>query len=672
MSTPQELEETIEAGVATLEPRASALRDPGDTIMPALATATGPTIDGRARALVNTLARVQLEGDGARLVLGEVLGEGGMGLVRVAEQTSLGRKVAIKSIRAASLHDSEAATGASDPGEDPSSLKLLHEAWVTGALEHPNIVPVHDVVLDPEGHPMIVLKRIEGVTWSELIQDAAAVRERFGAKDLLDWNLRIFTQVCNAVSFAHSRGIIHRDLKPQNVMIGGFGEVYVLDWGVAVALHEGDLGGRLRLARDVREVAGTPLYMAPEMLTVGVDGELSERTDVYLLGAILHEIITGRPPHAPKPDAPSLSVQAFVSSVLEFRPEFASDARGELTAICRRALEHEPARRHASAAELRVAIEDFLLYRGSTQVAEHAQDSLERLIERVRACDPKPTSSATIENAGERRDIYNLYGECRFGFEAAMRVWPENQVAIEGLRRAQIVMIEYETRCRDLKAAATLLAQLDDPPAALRERVAQLERDTEAARRQAQQLVRLGRDMDLRTGQRTRTTLALLIGLVFTLTPLLRDPTLRAATHAARLKMLIWPVAFLVIVSVIYLVKRRTLVTAINRRLYGGVMLALAAQIALHISGMLLDVPIHVVHVMLFGLWFCVVAMMAIAVNPRLVYSAIGYLVGFFVAARWPELRFYAMAGANLMMTINGTALWLSYAARRTSGQARA
>ncbi len=667
MSTPEELEETIEAGLATLDPHSDALRDhPAETIVPALATAPERSFELSARSLVERLARVKLDGDDARLVLGEVLGEGGMGLVRVADQTSLGRKVAVKSIRASSYHPSEAATYASDPGEDPDSLKLLHEAWVTGTLEHPNIVPVHDVVLDQEGHPLIVLKRIEGVTWSDLLKKPTAVRERFGAKDLLDWNLRIFTQVCNAVSFAHSRGIIHRDLKPQNVMIGAFGEVYVLDWGIAVALREDGVGGRLRLAREVREMAGTPLYMAPEMLAVGAPNNLSERTDVYLLGAILHEIITGRPPHAPEPGT-SHSVQAFVSSVMEFRPSFASDARAELTSICRKALEHEPADRYSSAAELRVAVEDFLLYRGSAQVAEQARESLEQLVARVAETSPTPTGSATIDGAAEHRDIYNLFGECRFGFEAALRVWPENQLARDGLRRAQTVMIEYETRNRDLKAAATLLAQLDDPPEALHERVAQLERETEAARREAQKLVQLGRDLDLSTGRRTRTSLALLIGLAFTLTPLLRDPTIHATTtQAARLKMLTWPVAFLAIVGLIYLVKRRNLQTATNRRFYGGVMLALAAQILVHVGGMLLNLPIHAVHVMLFGLWFCVVAMLAIAVNPQLTYGAVGYLVGFLIAARWPELRFYAMTGANGLMTINGTALWLSQQARRS------
>jgi serine/threonine-protein kinase len=101
-------------------------------------------------------------------------------------------------------------------------------------------------------------------------------------------------QVCNAISFAHSRGMIHRDLKPSNVMIGSFGEVLVLDWGLAVCLRD-DGDGRLPLARDCKTLVGTPCYMAPELMR-GPAG-LSERTDLYLLGGMLHEIVEGQPPN---------------------------------------------------------------------------------------------------------------------------------------------------------------------------------------------------------------------------------------------------------------------------------------------------------------------------------------------------------------------------------------
>src|SRR3954468_5595472 len=146
--------------------------------------------------------------------------------------------------------------------------------------------------------------------------------------DALDWNLQQLGHVCHAVAFAHSRNILHRDLKPQNIMVGGFGEVYVLDWGIAVSLVD-DGSGRLPLAADCHDLAGTLAYMAPEMLG---DASLSIQTDVYLLGAILFEIITGKPPHV------TSSIAATLASVSLSEPEFPPGTPDELAAICRRAM----------------------------------------------------------------------------------------------------------------------------------------------------------------------------------------------------------------------------------------------------------------------------------------------------------------------------------------------
>jgi len=239
------------------------------------------TIEPAQRASADAMGRRALQELGAArdergitsgLDLEQTIGEGGMGIVRLATQRSLGRKVAVKTLRPAARNE-------------VATLRLLREAWVTGTLEHPNIVPVYDLGLDEDGSPIIVLKRIEGVEWGDIMRDANAARARYGAEDLLEYNLRILLQLCNAVSLAHARGVLHRDLKPENVMIGSFGEVYLVDWGIAVSLTA-DALGRLPLAVDQNEMAGTPYYMAPEML--GALGKLSVRTDVYLLGAILH------------------------------------------------------------------------------------------------------------------------------------------------------------------------------------------------------------------------------------------------------------------------------------------------------------------------------------------------------------------------------------------------
>ena len=244
---------------------------------------------GRALALLQQLAKSSPTAS-LQLRTGDVLGEGGMGVVRSAEQVALGRIVAVKTLK----------PGRRDPA---SALDLLREAWVTGAIEHPNVVPVHYLDVEADGSPLLVLKRIEGVEWSALLGDAAEVERRFGATDLLAWNLGILMQVLNAVRFAHHRGVIHRDLKPANVMIGDFGEVYLLDWGIAVSLRD-DGTGRFLLASKATEIAGTPCYMAPEMLGRESGPPLSERTDVYLAGlGALRARQRQPPPHGARPSS---------------------------------------------------------------------------------------------------------------------------------------------------------------------------------------------------------------------------------------------------------------------------------------------------------------------------------------------------------------------------------
>ena len=154
----------------------------------------------------------------ADLDVGPMLGRGGMAVVRLGRQLKLDRPVAIKALR-------EGHVGDADVG------RLLTEARITGRLEHPNIVPVHDIVRGEDGLPQVVLKLIEGHTWSDLMADAARVQELFAADDLLEWNLEVIMAVARALSFAHSRRVLHRDVKPSNVMVGPFGEVYLWTGG---------------------------------------------------------------------------------------------------------------------------------------------------------------------------------------------------------------------------------------------------------------------------------------------------------------------------------------------------------------------------------------------------------------------------------------------------------
>ena len=340
-SSPPSFDETINAALHTLSDVESAEKNPGGTVAPALSDAS--------RRALRELRSV----DGPAFDVKRTLGEGGMGIVHVAQQRSLGREVAIKTLKP-------------EFAQEELILKVLQEAWVTGRLEHPNVVPVYDIVVDAEGRPQIVLKKIDGQPWDQLMHSETDVRKKFRAGDLLDWNLQIVIEICQAVRFAHARGFVHRDLKPENVMVGEFGEVYVLDWGIAVAVED-DGSGRFPLARDAVHMAGTPCYMAPEQLG-GEQSLITERTDVYLIGAMLYEVLTGRAPHQGE------TLREILGSVLRSPPGVPDHVSGELARIVQRAMDADPDARFETVEQLRLAVEGYLQHRGSRRIAKKADE----------------------------------------------------------------------------------------------------------------------------------------------------------------------------------------------------------------------------------------------------------------------------------------------------------
>jgi tRNA A-37 threonylcarbamoyl transferase component Bud32 len=415
--------------------------------LPAAARATLPRISlaqpGEAAASPD---RADAERDRrADLEILGTLGEGGMGIVHLARQRSLSREVAVKVLRPDAID-----AGLADA--------LLAEAVTMGFLEHPGILPVHLLGLDGAGLPILVMKRVDGVSWHDLLADpeGPAWAKLELSADRLGAHLEILMKVANALAFAHRRGVVHRDVKPANVMVGELGEVLLVDWGIATAIE--------RVPAQNRPLRGTPAYMAPEM--VFADGGLiDERTDVYLLGATLHEVLTGRPRHH------GTTLRDVLASAYESAP-FTYDASvpAELAAICNRATLPDQEDRYPSALAFRQALQDYLLHRGSIALAETAS----KLLEELRAL--------LAAGSFEAERAHRLMTECRFGFMQALREWKDNTAAREGLEACLVAMIEHHLAEGSASAARGLARELPSPRPDLEQKIAALEEELRVRR----------------------------------------------------------------------------------------------------------------------------------------------------------------------------------------------
>ncbi len=266
-----------------------------------------------------------------------VIAVGGTGHVIECEDTELGRHVAIKTARR------DAAV------VDPRVQEMLQrEARLTGRIEHPNIVPVHDAGVDERGGRYYVMRLLNQPTLETVLERLAAGEPEILATYSIGRLSTDFLQVCRAIDYANSCGVIHCDLKPANILLGRYGEVLVVDWGLAYDQRDGT-GFR----------GGTPGYMAPEQLDP--EARLDARTDVFALGAILYEILSL---HTPFDAATESQVQALVGEYVagEWSPPPPGRLRTiavprEIEEICMRALDPEPAGRFATAGEMARAIE---------------------------------------------------------------------------------------------------------------------------------------------------------------------------------------------------------------------------------------------------------------------------------------------------------------------------
>jgi tetratricopeptide (TPR) repeat protein len=385
-----------------------------------------------------------------RYLLGEEIARGGMGVVYRAADTAFGREVAVKV-----LQDRFGPASA-------AARRFVEEARITGRLEHPAIPPAHDVGVLPDGRPFLAMKLIRGDTLDALLNrrpDPAADRGRFVA---------IFEHVCQAVAFAHARGIVHRDLKPHNVMVGAFGEVQVMDWGLAKVLGEPrgvnpradapdpdeppdadpDRTTDHRGAGDATDdrtqagqALGTPAYMPPEQARGDLD-RIDRRADVFALGATLCEILTGAPPYGRVATGVVLARAAGGTLSPAFAELDGCGADPELVALCKRCLATDPADRPADAAAVaglvaahREAVEGRLRSAERERAAAEAKAAEQRKRRRVQlalaaagvllATGAGGVAVWRADEAGRQR----AEGERRAGEESARRVRVAEAVA---------------------------------------------------------------------------------------------------------------------------------------------------------------------------------------------------------------------------------------------------
>jgi len=519
-----------------------------------------------------------------------------------------------------------------------ATLALLREAWITGSLEHPNVVPVHTLGRDANGEPLLVMKRIEGTSWNRLIGRHAV--------DSLGRDLEILVAVSQALAFAHSRGIIHRDVKPENVMLGPFGEVYVLDWGLAVSVDP-DAKKSIPHVRDINVIAGTPPYMAPEMVAA-TSANIGRASDVFLLGATLHEVITGQRRNQGE------TVVEMLRSARGVKPfAYASQVPRELAEIANKATDRDPARRYKDATEFCETLQRFVRQRHALEMAAKAQDRLEQL---VALCE-----SADVDEVG-RTEIAGLLAECRFGFQVAIRDAPTLDGPYEGLRRALTAACRYELRERRAAMARSLLLEIQMPDPDLVAAYEQLVAEKAAQAGELAQLKELKASLNLTTGARTRAVAAGILALVY-------GAGLVGVAVGVNSGWLRWDHGHNLVLAVLFVVfgvgtrwfGREVLQrTAVNLRISNAVIGLGVADVAYACTGALVGAdPMHVVilHTQTIGLWFMTMAM---TVDKRLLPSAVIFFAAAVLAAVWQPWAWYIMGLANFAGPVLAAWLWTS------------
>ncbi len=397
-----------------------------------------------------------------------VIDKGGMGVVHLARQRGLAREVAVKRII---------------PKKNRRGVraKFLTESFVAASLEHPNIVPVYELDDTEARDPVLAMKYIRGRNWITLL-----FPER---EEDLRFHLGVLLKVCDAVQYAHDeKGILHLDLKPVNIRLGDFGEVYVMDWGLAASFRDASEAEhpdarRARHARSVGSPCGTPVYMPPE-LAEARGAEIGPPTDVYLLGAILYEVVARRRFRDDKGKFKTIMAAADGEP-----PPFeeSDDVPPELQRIVLRAVAKSPADRFPSIEAFRDAVEGYLTHAESVAISQGAREKLEECRGMAVRVGAGGAGDPATSLSGRAR-LYTGFAEASAGFGQAKELWAENEDARAGALEARLAFAGVALGLGDLGLAETQLTSLDaaDPRVGeMRAKVEQAKADAREERRRA-------------------------------------------------------------------------------------------------------------------------------------------------------------------------------------------
>ncbi|WP_372370126.1 protein kinase [Candidatus Uabimicrobium sp. HlEnr_7] len=365
------------------------------------------------------------------------IAEGGMGLIIKAKQSSLKRSVAVKKIKASA-----------------SKHRFLQESLITASLEHPHIIPIHELAVNYKQEVTLVMKKIEGLSWKELLYPKNEEQKQYAeqlikdtlGKDLnqqleideyLQFHLSILLKVCDAIAFAHDKNIIHNDLKPENIMVGKYGEVVVMDWGISVHIGEERLEDKRFLHKsEITSPMGTPSYM-PSELAEGNSALIGTRTDIYLLGAILYEIIHGHAPHQGS-SVWMVLLAARNGDIKNY--DSLPQEKQELKVIYTKALQKNPKQRYATVMDFKMDIQQYFKHRDSIKLTNEAKEVL---------CNKETANS------------YNKFDNAISGFKNALKLWNENNEAQNGEQDARVLYANIALQNGDLGVVEAQLENMD-------------------------------------------------------------------------------------------------------------------------------------------------------------------------------------------------------------------